>query len=189
MADLHQDSQHPHLFHQPSTKIHGLRTLIITREGTPIPKEITPLFLRNQINAALPKVLIAEVRFTPNLLIQLIAVTLTTSNTLLKSRAKLEETIRTILPSATSLQKDVQVVQVVVHNIPTSILSASEGYLQVRNEVQSFNPGTTLHRTPRWLTRLAKRENNAASSMVLSIVGRPSATEALKGLLLFGSNL
>ncbi|KAL0630286.1 hypothetical protein Q9L58_010867, partial [Maublancomyces gigas] len=108
----------------------------------------------------------------------LIAVAHTTSDTLLKSRTKLEETIRTILPSATSLQKEVQVVQVVIHNIPTTIPSTSEGYQQVLTEVQTFNPGTTLHRTPRWLTRPVQRENKAASSMVLSIVGRLSATEA-----------
>ncbi|KAL0630519.1 hypothetical protein Q9L58_010634, partial [Maublancomyces gigas] len=105
----------------PAAPVKRDRTLIITRDGSPIPAEITPLFLHNQINAALPRALIAEVRFTPNLHVQLIAVANTTSDTLLKSRTKLEETIRTILPSATSLQKEVHVIQVVIHNIPTTI--------------------------------------------------------------------
>ncbi|KAL0630379.1 hypothetical protein Q9L58_010774, partial [Maublancomyces gigas] len=71
--------------------------------------------------------MIAEVRFTPNHHIQLIAVSTTTSDHLLKSRTQLEATIRHLLPSATGLQKEVQVVQIVIHNIPTTIPSTEEG--------------------------------------------------------------
>ncbi|KAL0630652.1 hypothetical protein Q9L58_010499 [Maublancomyces gigas] len=147
------------------------RTLIITRDCTPIAPTITPLVLRDHINTALRMALIAEVRFTAKLHIQLITITNTKSDHLLKNRTKLEEAIRAILPSATSLQKEVHVVQVAIHNIRTTIPCTTEGFQQVLTEVQTFNPGTTLHRPPRWLTKAPQREGKLSSSMVLSIVG------------------
>ncbi|KAL0630495.1 hypothetical protein Q9L58_010658, partial [Maublancomyces gigas] len=136
------------------------RTLIINRDGTPVPDHITPLLLRDSINSALPKALIAEVRFTPNHHNQLIAVSTTTSDRLLKSRTQLEATVRHLLPSATGLQKEFQIVQIVIHNIPTTIPSTEEGFNQVHREVEHFNPGITLHRSPHWLTKKAKEREN-----------------------------
>ncbi|KAL0630761.1 hypothetical protein Q9L58_010389 [Maublancomyces gigas] len=151
----------------PAAPVKRDRTLIITRHGTAIPNDVKPLLLRNL----------------------LIAVANTTSDTLLKSRTKLEDTIRTAISSGTSLQKEVQVVQVFIHNILTTILSTSEGYLQVQTEVQSFNRRTTLHHAPGCVTRQSQREGEQASSMVLSIIGHPCATASLKGLILFGHPL
>lgn len=81
-------------------------TFNITKDGTLIPQDITPLLPRDPVNAPLPKTLIAEVRFKANHNVQLIAVTTTTSDYLLKSISQLEEAICTILPSATGLEKD-----------------------------------------------------------------------------------
>ncbi|KAL0630580.1 hypothetical protein Q9L58_010574 [Maublancomyces gigas] len=132
----------------PAAPVKRDRTLIITRDGTSIPNDALRLLFRNFVNAGLPKPLIAEVRCTTRHHIQLIAVAETTSDNLLKSRTTLEEIIRTAIPSATSLQKEVQAVQVVFHNNPTTIPSTGEGYIQVQTEVQSFNHDTTFYRTP-----------------------------------------
>lgn len=78
---------------------------------------------------------------------------------------------------------------VVIHNVPTSTPSTDEGFLSITTEVQTFIPGITLHRTLCWLTKPEQRVGKQSSSMVLSIAGRPSVTEALKGLLLFGRRL
>lgn len=55
-------------------------TLLMTRNGTPIPDTITGLFLRDEINNALHQALIAEVRYTANHHVELIAIATTISD-------------------------------------------------------------------------------------------------------------
>ncbi|KAL0630398.1 hypothetical protein Q9L58_010755, partial [Maublancomyces gigas] len=132
--------------------------------------------------------LIAEVSYTPNQHIQLIAASTTSSDHLLKSGTQLETTIRKLPPSATGLQKEVHLVQIVIHNIPTTLPSTEAGFNQVHREVEQFNPGITLHRSPRWLTKESQREGKQASSTVLSIAGRPQSTQALKASSTLGES-
>lgn len=54
------------------------------------------------------KALIAEIRFTPNHNIQLIALGMSTSEILLKSSQQLERTIHLFLPYTTGLQQEGQ---------------------------------------------------------------------------------
>lgn len=80
--------------------------------------------------------LIADVRFASNHYVQLISVSTFSSDTLLQSRAKLEGVIHTILPTAPGFQKELQVAQVVLYNIPMT----KDDPTHVMTEVEFCNP-------------------------------------------------
>lgn len=149
-----------------------------------IPDHITPLLPRDTINTALLKALFAEVQFTTIHHIQFMAVATSTSYHLPQPKSALEEAIHTMLPSATSLQKDIQVVQIVLRDISTTIPSTDNGYTQIRRKVKEFNSGITLHCSPCWLTRPSQRQGQQAFFLFISIAGCQHATQALKCLLL-----
>ncbi|KAL7267827.1 hypothetical protein RUND412_009570 [Rhizina undulata] len=82
------------------------RTIIVARDGAPVPLTVTPLTIHNAINKALDKPLIGKVCFTPSYNVQLVAITTTFLDTILKFCLKLEEAIHLTIPSSTSIQKD-----------------------------------------------------------------------------------
>lgn len=66
----------------PAAPIKRNRTLLITKNGTPI--NHSPRTIHHHLNKAFPKAITAEVWITPKRDVQLIAVTTTTSDRLLK---------------------------------------------------------------------------------------------------------
>jgi hypothetical protein len=159
------------------------RTIVIERDGTALPDNTNNLTIRNAINSAIKKPLIATIEFTTNHNIRLITRNNTPATSVLKShRPAIEEAIRATIPAATGLRKDEIWHKVIIHGIPTS-----SSFTTVQSEVQDFNPGTHLPRPPRWLTTEAQRSKKSASTMVLTIAGKEAADKAISsGLSLFG---
>jgi hypothetical protein len=159
------------------------RTIVIERDGTALPDNTNNLTIRNAINSAIKKPLIATIEFTTNHNIRLVTRDNTPATSVLKShRSAIEEAIRATIPAATGLRKDEIWHKVIIHGIPTT-----SSFSTVQSEVQDFNPGIHLPRPPRWLTTEAQRTKKAASTMVLTIAGKEAADKAIaSGLSLFG---
>src|SRR5437660_1512419 len=159
------------------------RTIVIERDGTALPDNTNNLTIRNAINSAIKKPLIATIEFTTNHNIRLITRNNTPATSVLKSnRHAIEEAIRATIPAATGLRKDEIWHKVIIHGIPTT-----SSFSTVQSEVQDFNPGTHLPRPPRWLTTETQRSQNSASTMLLTIAGKEAADKAIaSGLSLFG---
>ncbi len=159
------------------------RTIVIERDGTPLPDTTNPLTIRNSINTAIKKPLIATIEFTTNHHVLLLTKDNTPASSVLKNhRSVIEETIRATIPAAIGLRKDEIWNKVILHGIPTTTT-----FTTVQTEVEEFNPGIHLPRPPRWLTTETQRQDKAASAMVLTIAGKDSTDKALsRGLSLFG---
>jgi hypothetical protein len=159
------------------------RTIVIERDGTPLPDDTNPLTIRDTFNHAIKKPLIATIEFTANHHVLLLTKDNTPASSVLKNhRSVIEETIRATIPAATGLRKDEIWHKVILHGIPTTTT-----FNTVQSEVEEFNPGIHLPRPPRWLTTEAQRQDKTASAMVLTIAGKDSADKALnRGLSLFG---
>ena len=159
------------------------RTIVIERDGTALPDNTNNLTIRDAINSAIKKPLIATIEFTTNHNIHLITRNNTPATSVLKShRPAIEQAIRATIPAATGLRKDEIWHKVIIHGIPTT-----SSFSTVQSEVQDFNPGTHLPRPPRWLTTEAQRSQKSASTMVLTIAGKEAADKAISsGLSLFG---
>lgn len=112
---------------------------------------MTAFVIRSHLNGVHPKELMAEVRFTPTLNIQLITVSTSTSNILLKSRQQLGKRSAPF-PISHQPPEEVQVAKVVIHNVSTGITRPSP----ILTEIASFNSGITLHHAPQWLTNQSK---------------------------------
>lgn len=140
------------------------RTLIITRDGSRIPKETTPHSLCDHPHPLLPMKLIAGVVINPNHHVQLTAVNTSPSDILLQSKQKLKEAIRTHLPTATVFQDEVQVAQVVIHNVR----SFEDAPTQIMVEVASLICGITLPCAPGCISKSEQWAGMQHSSMVLS---------------------
>src|SRR5437660_2646484 len=159
------------------------RTIVIERDGSPLPESTNTLTIRDAINTAIKKPLIATIECTTNHhVLLLIKDNTPASSVLKKQRSVIEEAIRATIPAATGLRKDEIWHKVILHGIPTTTT-----FNTVQSEVEEFNPGTHLPRPPRWLTTDAQRQDKAASAMVLTIAGKDSTEKALsRGLSLFG---
>lgn len=144
------------------------RTIVIERDGTSLPDDTNALTIRDALNAAIKKPLIATIEFTTNHHVLLLTKDNTPATSVLKShRSAIEEAIRATIPAAIGLRKDEIWHKVILHGIPTTATFAT-----VQSEVEEFNPGIQLPRPPRWLTTEVQRQHKAASAMVLTIAGK-----------------
>ncbi|KAL7266309.1 hypothetical protein RUND412_011150, partial [Rhizina undulata] len=75
------------------------RTIIITRDSTPVPATITPLINYDAVNVAMNKPLITKVCFTSTYNILLVAITSTSSDAILEFQLKLKEGIHNTIQS------------------------------------------------------------------------------------------
>src|SRR5437899_6335977 len=159
------------------------RTIVIERDGSSLPDSTNTLTIRDAINTAIKKPLIATIEFTTNHHVLLLTNDITPASSVLKNhRSVIEEAIRATIPAATGLRKDEIWHKVILHGIPTTTT-----FNTVQSEIEEFNPGTHIPRAPRWLTTEAQRQDKAASAMVLTIAGKDSTEKALsRGLSLFG---
>ena len=159
------------------------RTIVIERDGSSLPDSTNTLTIRDAINTAIKKPLIATIEFTTNHHVLLLTKDNTPASSVLKNhRSVIEEAIRATIPAAIGLRKDEIWHKVILHGIPTSTT-----FTTVQSEIEEYNPGTHLPRPPRWLTTDAQRQDKAASAMVLTIAGKDATDNALsRGLSLFG---
>src|SRR5205807_478548 len=128
------------------------RTIVIERDGSPLPDTTNTLTIRDAINTAIKKPLIATIEFTTNHHVLLLTKDNTPASSVLKNhRSVIEEAIRATIPAATGLRKDDIWHKVILHGIPTTTT-----FNTVQSEVEEFNPGTHLPRPPRWLTTEAQ---------------------------------
>ena len=141
------------------------------------------LTIRDALNTAIKKPLIATIEFTTNHHVLLLTKDNTPATSVLKNhRSVIEEAIRATIPAAIGLRKDEIWHKVILHGIPTTTTFST-----VQSEVEEFKPGIHLPRPPRWLTTDIQRQNKSASAMVLTIAGKDSTDKALsRGLSLFG---
>src|SRR5437588_466135 len=159
------------------------RTIVIERDGSPLPDSTNTLTIRDAINTAIKKPLIAMIEFSTNHHVLLLTKDNTPASSVLKNHhSVIEEAIRATIPAATGLRKDEIWHKVILHGIPTTTT-----FNTVQSEIEECNPGTHLPRPPRWLTTVAQRQDKAASAMVLTIAGKDSTEKALsRGLSLLG---
>ncbi|RPA88651.1 hypothetical protein L873DRAFT_1796542 [Choiromyces venosus 120613-1] len=156
-------------------------TIIIERDGTVLPDNTNTLTIRDAINSAIKKPLIATIEFTTNHHVLLITKDNTPATFVLKHHClAIEETIRATIPAAIGLRKDEIWHKVIRNGIPTT-----SSFKTVQREIEEFNPGIHLPRLPRWLTTEAQHQDKAASAMVLTIASKDSTDKVLsKGLSL-----
>src|SRR5205807_9142177 len=139
-------------------------TMVIERDGSPLPESTNTLTIRDAINTAIKKPLIAMIEFTTNDHVLLLTKDNIPASSVLKNhRLIIEEAIRATIPAAIGLRKDEIWHKVILHSIPTTTT-----FNTVQSEVEEFNPGSHLPRPPRWLTTEAQRQDKAASAMVLT---------------------
>ncbi|RPA92767.1 hypothetical protein L873DRAFT_1794083 [Choiromyces venosus 120613-1] len=82
-------------------------TIVIERDGTALPDNTNTLTIRNAINSAIKKPLIATIEFTTNCHVLLITKDNTPATSVLKHhRFAIEEAIRATIPAAIGLRKD-----------------------------------------------------------------------------------
>src|SRR5207302_8539315 len=144
------------------------RTIVIERDGSPLADTTNTLTIRDAINTAIKKPLIATIEFTTNHHVLLLTKDNTPASSVLKNhRSVIEEAIRATIPAATGLRKDEIWHKVILHGSPTTTTLNT-----VQSKIEEFNPGTHLPRPPRWLTTDAQRQDKAASAMVLTIAGK-----------------
>src|SRR5437879_10038566 len=159
------------------------RTIVIERDGSPLPESTNTLTIRDAINTAIKKPPIATIEFTTNHHVLLLTKDNTPASSVLKNhRSVIEEAIRATIPAAIGLRKDEIWHKVILHGIPTSTT-----FTTVQSEIEEYNQDTHLPRPPRWLTTDAQCQDKAASAMVLTKIGRDATDKALsRGLSLFG---
>lgn len=128
--------------------------------------------ISDHLNKALLMCLIAQSRMITQQHGQLIVDTNTntTTYTFPQFRQGLQDAMCRLLQSATCLQKDLQIIQVMMRNIHTSLLCSSESYTGMHWEIETWNHGVTLCSASRWLTNPEQPEGKQAISIVLSIV-------------------
>src|SRR5437868_3203035 len=97
------------------------RTIVIERDGSPLPESTNTLTIRDAINTAIKKPLIAMIEFTTNHHVLLLTKDNTPASSVLKNhRSVIEEAIRVTIPAATGLRKDEIWHKVILHGIPTT---------------------------------------------------------------------
>src|SRR5437879_1420689 len=83
------------------------RTIIIERDGSPLPDTTNTLTIRDAINTAIKKPLIAMIEFSTNHHVLLVTKDNTPASSVLKNnRSVIEEAIRATIPAATGLRTD-----------------------------------------------------------------------------------
>src|SRR5207253_5203324 len=126
---------------------------VIERDGSPLPESTNTLTIRDAINTAIKKPLIATIEFTTNHHVLLLTKDNTPASSVLKNhRSVIEEAIRATIPAATGLRKDEIWHKVILHGIPTTTTSFNTD----QSEIEEFNLGTDLPRPLRWLTTEAQ---------------------------------
>ncbi|RPA91291.1 hypothetical protein L873DRAFT_1871355 [Choiromyces venosus 120613-1] len=120
-------------------------TIVIERDGTSLPDNTNTLTIRDAINSAIKKPLIAMIEFTTNHHVLLITKDNTPTTSVLKHHHfAIEEAVRATIPVAIGLRKEEIWHKVILHGIPTT-----SSFTTIQTEIEEFNPGIHLPRLPR----------------------------------------
>ncbi|KAG0644053.1 hypothetical protein HOY80DRAFT_1031342 [Tuber brumale] len=152
--------------------VSGKSSTILTAKTSTLAQ---PLTIRDAINHAIKKPLIAGIEFTTNHHVLLLTKDNIPATSVLKvHQSAIEEAIRATIPAAMGLRNDEIWYKVIPHGISTSSTCSTIEY-----EIEEFNPGAQLPHPTRWLTTSAQRAEKEVSAMVLAIAGKDSTDKTL----------
>ncbi|KAH9806621.1 hypothetical protein DFH28DRAFT_1179449 [Melampsora americana] len=142
-----------------------------------IPKQ-SILELRNSLNKALGKPIIAAVNTTAKG-----NITLTTSpNLTAQDLLNQQSTIQKIIPFNTA-KIDEPWYKVAIHGIPIAEYNEEGGLDYIKEEIHTFNQGLQVQGQPIWLTSAEKRQTAFSGSVLVAFATKEEATHAIRNRL------
>ena len=82
-----------------------------------------------------------------------------------------------------AMKKDIQWGKIVLHRILTAPFSTDKGLFMLKNEIETFNSGIKVMKTPAWLSSEENRQKKIHASAVITVENAEKAKE------LIGKNL
>jgi hypothetical protein len=171
------------------------RRIVINRT-TKTPPNASPLQIRDIVNKSLinakapGNTLVAAVNCNSQGSLILITHEKCTSIDVLKYKSQIYNDLIKVVKDIQAPKIDQKWGKVILHGVSISEFRGEEGMSNLKHEIETFNPSTTLVTSPRWLTSPEKQIGKAFSSVVLAVQSLSEAEVIIKkGLLVYGRKL
>src|SRR6266511_3617120 len=96
-----------------------------------------------------------------------------------------KEVWKNIIPHQ-KVYSDEKWAKIMVHTVPIRLFSTDDGLYLLGQEIETFNPGMKLMKTPQWLSSEENRENKLNGSVVIQLKDQKMAEKAIKFRLFLG---